>query len=131
MTVNDTQDHYFGKPVVEFRMGDTIADPASVRTTVYRLAQDYDSAESQRELLDAFLGQVETSAIDALIIGAWSEAQHEALNAELDEFVRAAQKEAESFGTLGVKPTSAASMFEDVFKEVPQHLIRQRQESGV
>lgn len=66
-----------------------------------------------------------------IAIGAWSEAQHEALSAELDEYVRAAQKEAESFGTLGVKPTSAASMFEDVFKEVPQHLIRQRQESGV
>jgi 2-oxoisovalerate dehydrogenase E1 component alpha subunit len=66
-----------------------------------------------------------------IAIGAWSEAQHEALNAELDEYVRTAQKEAESYGTLGVKPTSASSMFEDVFKEVPQHLIRQRQESGV
>ncbi|MBL8245055.1 MAG: 3-methyl-2-oxobutanoate dehydrogenase (2-methylpropanoyl-transferring) subunit alpha, partial [Rhodanobacteraceae bacterium] len=66
-----------------------------------------------------------------IAIGAWSEAQHEALTQELDEYVRAAQKEAESYGTLGVKPTSAASMFEDVFKEVPQHLIRQRQELGV
>jgi 2-oxoisovalerate dehydrogenase E1 component alpha subunit len=64
-------------------------------------------------------------------IGAWSEEQHAALNAELEEYVRAAQKEAESFGTLGVKPTSAASMFEDVFKDVPPHLIRQRQEAGV
>jgi len=87
MTVNDTQDHYFGKPVVEFRMGDTIADPASVRTTVYRLAQDYDSAESQRELLDAFLGQVETSAIDALIIGAWSEAHDESPQGYLDGLI--------------------------------------------
>jgi Leucine Rich repeat len=87
MTVNDTLDHYFGKPVVEFRMGDTIADPASVRTTVYRLAQDYDSTESQRELLDAFLGQVETSAIDALIIGAWSEAHDESPQGYLDGLI--------------------------------------------
>ncbi len=64
-------------------------------------------------------------------IGIWSEEQHTALAQELDEFVKAAQKEAESFGTLGVKPASAATMFEDVFKEVPQHLIRQRQELGV
>jgi hypothetical protein len=77
MTVNQTQDRYLGKPVVEFRMGDTIADPASVRTHVYRLAQDYDSAESQRDLLDAFLAQVDMAAIEALIVGAWSEA-HEA-----------------------------------------------------
>jgi hypothetical protein len=53
MTVNDTQAQYHGKSVVEFRMGDTIADPASVRTTAYRLTQDYDSKESQRDLLDA------------------------------------------------------------------------------
>ncbi|GMU44261.1 MAG: 3-methyl-2-oxobutanoate dehydrogenase (2-methylpropanoyl-transferring) subunit alpha [Xanthomonadales bacterium] len=64
-------------------------------------------------------------------LGAWSDEQHAALTQELDDYVRAAQKEAESYGTLGVKPTSAASMFEDVFKEVPPHLIRQRQEAGV
>lgn len=66
-----------------------------------------------------------------IAIGIWSEEQHEALSKELDEYVRAAQKEAESFGTLGVKPASAATMFEDVYKEVPPHLIRQRQELGV
>lgn len=66
-----------------------------------------------------------------ITLGVWSEEQHAALTAELEEYVRAAQKEAESYGTLGVKPASAASMFEDVFKEVPQHLIRQRQELGV
>ncbi|MFO1495084.1 MAG: 3-methyl-2-oxobutanoate dehydrogenase (2-methylpropanoyl-transferring) subunit alpha [Lysobacterales bacterium] len=66
-----------------------------------------------------------------ITLGVWSEEQHAALTAELEEYVRAAQKEAESHGTLGVKPASAASMFEDVFKEVPQHLIRQRQELGV
>lgn len=87
MTVNETQDSHCGKPVVEFRMGDTIADPASVRTHVYRLAQDYDSSESQRELLDAFLAQVDTKAIDALIIGAWSEAHDESPQAYLDGLI--------------------------------------------
>ena len=77
MTVTDTAQHYLDRPVIEFRMGDTIADPTSVRTHVYRLIQDYDSAESQRDLLDHFLGQVDKAALDALIIGAWSEAHDE------------------------------------------------------
>ena len=44
----------------------------------------------------------------------------------------AAQKEAESYGTLNDgRIPSAASMFEDVYKEMPEHLRRQRQELGV
>jgi hypothetical protein len=87
MTVNHTQDRYLGKPVVEFHMGGTIADPASVRTHVYRLAQDYDSAESQRELLDAFLAQVDAAAIETLIVGAWSEAHDESPQGYLDGLI--------------------------------------------
>ena len=51
---------------------------------------------------------------------------------ELEAEVAAAQKEAESYGTLldGHIP-SAATMFEDVYAEVPAHLRRQRQELGV
>ena len=47
------------------------------------------------------------------------------------EQVRAANKEAESFGTLGTDPPSVKTMFEDVYKEMPWHLRRQRQELGV
>ena len=87
MTVDHTQDRYLGKPVVEFRMGDTIADRDSVRTHVYRLAQDYDSSESQRELFDAFLAQVDAAAIEALIIGAWSEAHDTSPQDYLDALI--------------------------------------------
>ncbi|MBP6749962.1 MAG: STM4015 family protein [Xanthomonadaceae bacterium] len=87
MTVNQNQDRFFGKPVVEFRMGHTIADPASVRTTVYRLTQDYDSDESQHELLEAFLTQIDTSSLDALVIGAWSEAHDESPQEYLDMLI--------------------------------------------
>ncbi len=67
-----------------------------------------------------------------ITIGEWSEEKHKALLDELTELVRAAGKEAESFGTLGgdQKP-SVKTMFEDVFKEMPWHLRRQRQELGV
>ena len=87
MTVNHTLERFFGKPVVEFRMGDTIADRNAVRTHAFRLAQDYDSPERQRELLDAFLAQVDTTALDALIIGAWSEAQETSPQAYLDGLI--------------------------------------------
>jgi 2-oxoisovalerate dehydrogenase E1 component alpha subunit len=64
--------------------------------------------------------------------GWWSDAEHESLQAELEAEVLAAQKEAEQYGTLidGRVP-SAASMFEDVYKDMPEHLRRQRQQLGV
>ena len=57
---------------------------------------------------------------------AWSDAQHEALQKELEAEVLAAQREAESHGTLydgHIPPLS--SMFEDVYKEMPPHLKHQ------
>lgn len=66
------------------------------------------------------------------LLGWWSDAEHEAVQAELEAEVLAAQKEAERHGTLidGRVP-SAASMFEDVYKDMPEHLRRQRQQLGV
>jgi len=60
--------------------------------------------------------------------GAWSEERHTQAQAEIVRL----QKEAEKNGTLhsGDSP-SAAEMFEDVYKETPPHLRKQRQEAGV
>jgi len=67
-----------------------------------------------------------------IVIGEWSEAQHEAAHKELEAEVMAAQKEAERHGSLldGRVP-SAATMFDDVYKDMPEHLRRQRQQMGV
>ena len=74
---------------------------------------------------------VERLKVHLIRIGAWSEAQHEALVAEVDETVRAAAEEAETFGTLhSGTPPSAATMFEDVYATVPPNLLRQRQQAG-
>lgn len=63
--------------------------------------------------------------------GHWSEDQHIALARELDEVVRKAGKEAESYGTLKEgQRLSAATMFDDVFKEMPPHLAEQRRQAG-
>ena len=67
-----------------------------------------------------------------IALGEWSEEQHAAAGKEALEQVAAANKEATSHGTLGEnKLPSAATMFEDVYKEMPEHLIRQRQQMGV
>lgn len=65
-------------------------------------------------------------------IGAWSEQEHEDTQKELEAQVIAAQKEAEQYGTMtsGHAP-SAAAMFEDVYKDMPEHLRQQRQQLGV
>ena len=61
-----------------------------------------------------------------IVKGIWSEKEHEQLQAELEAEIAAAQREAESFGTLldGHIP-GAASMFEDVYKTMPPHLRTQ------
>ena len=65
-------------------------------------------------------------------IGAWSDEEHARTQSALEEEVKAAQKTAESFGTLATGPLpSASTMFEDVYKEMPEHLRRQRQQAGV
>ncbi|HEX3842943.1 MAG TPA: hypothetical protein VHV80_01170, partial [Steroidobacteraceae bacterium] len=52
-----------------------------------------------------------------------------ALEKQLDAHVMACWKEAASFGTLTEGPTlDPATMFEDVFHEMPPHLMRQRDE---
>ena len=62
-------------------------------------------------------------------LGAWSDAQQDELHRQVVEEVRAANKQAESFGTLGTgQPPDVTTMFEDVFKDMPWHLARQRGE---
>jgi len=67
-----------------------------------------------------------------ILIGEWSDAQHDQVQKEIEAEVAAAQKKAEARGTLldGHIP-SAATMFDDVYKDMPAHLRRQRQELGV
>jgi len=65
-------------------------------------------------------------------IGAWSEKEHEETQKELEAEIIAAQKEAELYGTLssGYAP-SPAEMFDDVYKDLPEHLRLQRQQLGI
>jgi 2-oxoisovalerate dehydrogenase E1 component alpha subunit len=65
-----------------------------------------------------------------IVLGEWSEERHAALAQELDLEVAAAWKEAVTFGTMTDGPRLDRDlMFEDVFKDIPQHLIEQREQS--
>jgi 2-oxoisovalerate dehydrogenase E1 component alpha subunit len=67
-----------------------------------------------------------------IVRGVSTEERHKQAEAEILDTVIAAQKEAESHGTLhsGGKP-SVRDMFEGVFAEMPPHVRRQRQRAGV
>ena len=65
-------------------------------------------------------------------LGVWSDAEHEAAQKELEADVAAAQKEAEKYGSMADgHMRSPAEMFEGVYKDMPEHLRRQRQELGI
>lgn len=63
--------------------------------------------------------------------GLWSKERHLQAEAEIMDGVILAQKEAEAIGTLnsGRRP-SPRDMFEDVYAEMPPHLVEQRQQAG-
>jgi 2-oxoisovalerate dehydrogenase E1 component alpha subunit len=64
-------------------------------------------------------------------LGKWSEQEHEATQKALDAEVAAALKEAAQYGSLldGHIPP-VATMFEDVYKDMPAHLREQLRQAG-
>jgi 2-oxoisovalerate dehydrogenase E1 component alpha subunit len=65
-------------------------------------------------------------------LGIWSDAEHDKLTKELEADVVKAQKEAEGYGSLADGHLfSNSTMFDDIYKDVPDHLRRQRRELGV
>ena len=64
-------------------------------------------------------------------LGAWSDAEHDTTQRALDAQVAAALKEATQYGSLldGHTPP-LASMFDDVYKDMPAHLREQLRQAG-
>lgn len=62
-----------------------------------------------------------------IALGEWDEEKHSAMAAECESEVRTAQKEAEKLGTLAQQgKDDIASMFEDVYADMPWHIAEQR-----
>lgn len=66
-----------------------------------------------------------------IVLGAWSEEQHEHLVQEARDTIKAAMKEAEAVGTLGKSKPSTERMFEGVYKEMDWRQREQLRELGV
>lgn len=114
-------------------LGPTIIEWVTYRAGAHSTADDPSKYRAENEYEEWPLGDpIERLKGYLIKNNAWSEAQHEALTEELTAEVRAAAKEAESYGTLNNGPQpSADEMFNNVFKEMPEHLRKQRQEMGV
>src|SRR5271155_4815664 len=62
-----------------------------------------------------------------IALGEWSEERHQALTAELEALVVSSWAQAITYGTMSDGPKLDPDlMFEDVFKEMPEHLQKQR-----
>lgn len=113
--------------------GPTLIEHVTYRAGAHSTSDD-PSAYRPKEESDAWpLGDPVERLKNYLIKrGVWSEAQHVQAREMLEQQVADAQKQAEKNGTLHDGPhSSPATMFEDVYKEMPLHLRRQRQEAGV
>ena len=112
-------------------LGPTLIELYTYRVAAHSTSDDPSAYRSAAEATSWPLGDpIERLKQHLMGCGEWDEQRHAALQEELDAQVLADLKEAESHGTLGTAPCSPASMFDDVFKELPIHLRRQRQQAG-
>ena len=113
-------------------LGPTLVEYVTYRAGGHSTSDDPSAYRAQKEGDVWPLGDPILRLKDHLIKrGAWSEDRHRQAEAEVLDEVMSAQKAAEAVGTLvsGHTP-SPRDMFEDVFAEMPAHLVRQRQEAG-
>ena len=113
-------------------LGPTLIEYVTYRAAAHSTSDD-PSAYRPKEESEAWpLGDpIERLKNHLIVKKLWSEERHTQAMAEVEAEVTVAQKEAESYGTLHTGPkASARDMFVDVFKEMPPHLKRQRQEAG-
>jgi 2-oxoisovalerate dehydrogenase E1 component alpha subunit len=114
-------------------LGPTLIELYTYRVEGHSTSDDPSRYRPSEEAKAWPLGDPVIRLKDHLIhLGEWSEDRHEAAEKEAMEQVRAANAEASAIGTLGSgKAPSAREMFEGVYKDMPWHLRRQRQQSGV
>jgi 2-oxoisovalerate dehydrogenase E1 component alpha subunit len=111
----------FGPTIIEHVTYRGAAHSTSDDPARYRPKDDY-----ERWPLGDPVERLKNHLID---LGEWSEERHAALAKEMDEHVVASWKEAVTYGTLTEAPRlDAHLMFEDVFKEMPEHLKKQEAE---
>jgi len=113
-------------------LGPTVIELFSYRASAHSTSDDPSKYRPVDEASHWPLGDpIARLQAHLVALGEWSNERHIQLTAEVGDTVRDALREAESYGTMGTgEHHSPATMFDDVFKEMPWHLRRQRQELG-
>ncbi|SFG40649.1 2-oxoisovalerate dehydrogenase E1 component alpha subunit [Novosphingobium sp. CF614] len=107
--------------------GPTLIEYFTYRVEGHSTSDDPSAYRSAREAEDWPLGDpISRLKAHLVALGEWSDGQHEAMDLELAETVKAAAREAEKNGVLGHGLHHPFhTMFEDVFEELPWHLQEQ------
>lgn len=111
--------------------GPTLIEHFTYRAEGHSTSDDPSAYRSAQERDEWPLGDPITRLKRHLIaLGEWSVEQHQAMDAELVDMVKAATKEAEKNGILGHGLHHPFhTMFEDVYKELPWHLEEQAEQA--
>jgi 2-oxoisovalerate dehydrogenase E1 component alpha subunit len=114
-------------------MGPTLIEWVSYRAGAHSTSDDPSKYRPAGDWEQFPLGDPVTRLKQYLIgIGAWSEQEHADTQKTLEAEIIGLQKQAESYGSLAAgRMYGAEAMFDDVYEIMPEHLRRQRLESGV
>jgi len=110
--------------------GPTLIEQVTYRAAAHSTSDDPSRYRPKEEWRAWPLGDPITRLKQHLIaLGEWSEERHAQLHKELEAHVTACWKEAESYGTLTQGPyLDPLTMFDDVFRDMPANLQREREE---
>jgi 2-oxoisovalerate dehydrogenase E1 component alpha subunit len=108
--------------------GATLIEHVTYRAAAHSTSDDPARYRPKEEAEAWPLGDpVERLKQHLIALGEWSQERHEKLIGELDAFVAGAWEESLKYGTMTEGPRLDPNlMFEDVFKEIPAHLVKQR-----
>ena len=111
-------------------LGPTLIEWVTYRAAAHSTSDDPSRYRPADEWKSWPLGDpIERLKNHLIVRGEWSDDKQSDLVADVSREVSAAAKEAETYGTLlDGRMASAKSIFEDVFKVMPQHLQRQRRQ---
>ena len=111
-------------------MGPTLIEHVTYRVDAHSTSDDPSRYRPKNEA-DAWpLGDpVERMKNHMTRFGQWSDLQHESLTSDITAQVQAAWDEACSYGTMNEAPfLDKNELFEDVYRDMPPHLIEQREQ---
>ncbi len=108
--------------------GPTLIEHVTYRAGAHSTSDDPSRYRPRNEAQASPLGDpIERLKQHLIVEGMWSDERHEALIEELRDHVTECWEEACSYGTMTEGPfLDKNELFEDVFKDMPQHLLEQR-----